>query len=174
MNQREFGKQGFPAGIDGAADCLCMAQLRHVLPQLMERYAGWTFNVYLRDGVTVTGVPRELIPGAGRAGLLRVGDFEHLPLREISAVRIPGGTYDESLDYLPAASAETLCDAMCEAAIRATIREEDFVQIRAGGQIVASELIVKNELGMIVTACFNGMNPTFIVTCHINALSLRH
>lgn len=151
-----------------------MAQLRHLLPQLLELYAGRTFNVYLRDGVAVTGVPRALIPGAGRAGLLRIGAFEHLPLREISAVRIPGGTYDERITYLPPPQgAQDLCDAMCEAAIRATLCEDDFVLIRAGGQIVADELIVKNVPGMVVTACFNGLNPTFIVSCHINAFSLR-
>lgn len=174
MNKKENVPVGLARPVCDPGDCLCLAQLRYVLPQILAVYSGWSVNLYLENGVTVTGVPRELIPGTEDAGLLRIGANQYVSLCNIAAIRIPGAYYDGGFDYLPLPSPmPESCYADWERAIRTALSEDELVQIRAGGQIVSNELVAESVFGMVVTACYNGIHPTFISSCHIDSFTIR-
>jgi hypothetical protein len=155
-------------------DYLSLIQLRHVLPQILAVYSVWSANVYLENGTTVTGLLRELIPVNEKADLVRISANQYVPLSGIAAIRIPGAYYDGCFDYLrvPDGIPEN-CYAARERAIRAALCEDGHVQIRAGGQIVSNELVMESVFGMIVTACYNGIHPTFISSSHIDSFTIR-
>ena len=157
-----------------AGDDLYLIQLRYVLPQILNAYSGWSSNLYLENGITVTGVIRELVPCAEHAMLLRVGADQYVPLLRVAAIRIPGAYYEGSFDYLPDPALPPRSDHICfEKAVRAALSEDELVQIRAGGQIVSHELVMESVFGMIVTACYNGIHPTFISSWHIDSFTIR-
>ncbi len=79
-------------------------------------------NFNMEDGGNTTGVPLSLYPPPDsneNAGLVLTDKDEAISLCKIASIKIPGATYDDSIEYLPVSSPEPVgCDANCESAIR--------------------------------------------------------
>ena len=157
--------------------CFAVAQLAHLLSQMITIYADTTWTVFSQSLASYSGKPLDLYqsPQASGPGILRLIDenneYEALPLQNITAIYPGGGTvYDPALTYLsPPEPLPQDCDADLLAAIQSYLPPGTPVEIRLGPTIVASGEVYRNEFGLIVLSNAAGETPVFIRHCKFYA-----
>ncbi len=155
--------------------CFAVAQLAHLLSQMITIYADTTWTVFSQSLASYSGKPLDLYqsPQASGPGILRLIDenneYEALPLQNITAIYPGGGTvYDPALTYLsPPEPLPQDCDADLLAAIQSYLPPGTPVEIRLGPTIVASGEVYRNEFGLIVLSNAAGETPVFIPALQI-------
>lgn len=155
--------------------CFAVAQLAHILSQMITAYPTTTWSVFSQSLASYSGVPLDLYasPDGSGPGLLRLvdanEDYEALSIAQISAIYPGDGTvYDPAFTFLP--SPDPLppgCDTNMIAAIRSYLPLGTSVDIRLGPSITATGDIYRNEYGVLVLSDTGGNTPVFIATPHI-------
>lgn len=158
--------------------CFAVAQMAHILSQMITAYAGRTWSVFTSTLATYSGMPLGLYtaPGAAQPALLQLvdvnGDYETLPIAGISAIYPGDGTvYDPSFTFLPAP--EPLppgCDTDLLSAIRSYLPVGTDVSLRMPVSISASGSIYKNEYGVLILSDESGNTPILIASPHIRRI----
>ncbi len=169
-----MGEQG-PAGLQGPVGeqgpvgkstiCLCTAQLKNLLPQLLGSYAGRIFSLNLESGSTVTDIPTGLYPTTD-PGLLLFPGGKAVSLSRIAAIKIPGATYNDSIAYIPDLN---LPQGDCEAALRAKLTQGSSVQLFTCGTDI-SGIVLKSACGIAVITDHDGRNLNFIPLCKVESI----
>lgn len=183
--QGPAGPQGIqgPAGSQGSLGstsyCFSIAQLAHVLSQLIEIYAGNTWTVYTSSLYSISGAPAGLYtsPDGSGAALLILFDgtnYEYLPLTSITTIYLGDGTvYDDSITYLKQPS--TLprgCDTDLIAAIHTSLALLTDIALLLGPSTSASGQVYRNEYGLLVLSDADGNTPIFIVPSQIQDITV--
>ena len=179
------GPAGGPTGPTGPAgtdvQCLCVAQMRNVLRQIISLYPNDNVEVSMESGNNASGRAGALLPAPNtnpNAGLLQLTNNQGVPQEAVSicriaSVRITSATYNNAITYLPAPSpAPTGCGADCESAVRSYLPVGTAgAAINAGGQTVAQGTVLQNVFGMLVLVGSNNSDPTFVSSCKAEILT---
>ncbi len=177
----ETGAQGPPGPPGDVTECVCVAQMRNVLRQIIALYPNDNVIISMESGNNASGRPSALIPAPNQnpnAGLFLLANNqgvvqEAVSICRITAVRITSAAYNTAITYLPAPTpAPTGCGADCQNAVRAYLPvNTPGVAIKAGGQTVGQGMVIRSEFGMIVLVGPNNSSPTFISTCKAEILT---
>lgn len=167
------GPIGPIGSLAGTSYCFSVAQLSHMLKQLMDLYPSETWSVFTTNLYSSSGVPDKLYtsPKGTDPGLLILrngSQYESIPLVAIAAIYLGGSTvYNDSLNYLiPPSPLPIGCDTDAIAALQNYLPLETDVLIMMGA-IQASGLVYKNEYGMLVLSDLDGNTPVFVVSSKI-------
>ncbi len=168
-----------PAG--NAVECSCVAQMRHVLTQIIALYPNDNVVVSMESGNNASGRANALLPGPitnPNSGLLQLVNNQGVPqealsLCRIAAVRVTSATYNNAITYLPAPTPTPEgCGADCQNAVRSYLPTGTTgAAINAGGQTVAQGTVIQNQFGMLVLVGPNNSDPTFVSTCKAEILT---
>lgn len=172
--QGPTGPTGPEGMLGGTSYCYSIAQLSHVLSQLITMYPG-TWTVFTGSLFSVTGTPGQLYtaPQATDAGLLILEDTginESFPLTAITAIYVGDGTvYNPAITYLPAPSPLPVgCDTNKILAIQSFLPvNTEISQLLLGASVQASGLVYRNEFGLLVLSDAGGNTPVFVPHCQI-------
>lgn len=176
------GPEGLPGSLNNTAACFVYAQLAHLLEQLISLYPGLTLYVFL-PGISpwwISGVPYEVYQSSEgtHGGLFILGDggYVAFPLSAIAALQFETDTavYNPAITYLQKPTFPPGCDTNIITAIHdyvSTIPEETIVLFNIGSNVRSTDLIYRNEYGLIVQADEFGNNPAFIPTTFITGIA---
>lgn len=153
-----------------ASQCFSMAQLAHVIEQLIVLYPTSVMSVFTTNLNVVTGTPYQLYasPDAQGAGMFILinsnSQYEAIPLLAITAIYAGDGTtYQESITYLtPPTPLPDDCDLNLSAAVRDYLPISTDVLIQLGVTTQATGLVHKNEYSVLVLSDETGSTPIFI------------
>ncbi len=157
-----------------------MAQMKHVLQQIITLYPHDNITVYMESGDNESGRPGALFPGPDdnpNAGVFLIYDTQGkvhgaVSICRIAAVTITSAAY-KTIEYLPAPTLMPIgCEVVCEEAIRQYLPVgTEKVGIKAGGQTVAGGKVKETPFGMIVTVGNTDSNPTFASACKVEVMT---
>ena len=155
--------------------CFAVAQLTHILSQMIAAYSTTTWSVFSTSLASYSGMPLDLYtsPQATGPGLLRLvdanGNYETLSLAHITAIYPGAGTvYDPAFTFLPPPVPLTPgCDTNLITAIQSYLPLGTSVNIRLGPSVSASGDIYRNEYGVLVLSDTDGNTPIVIATPQI-------
>lgn len=155
--------------------CFAVAQLAHILSQMITAYSTTTWSVFSSSLASYSGIPLDMYtsPNAAGPGFLRLVDvnsaYETLPIAHITAIYPGDGTvYDPTFTFLPPPDPlPSGCDTNLITAIQSYLPLGTSVEIRLGPAISASGNIYHNEYGVLVLSDTEGNTPIFIAAPHI-------
>jgi len=145
-----------------------IAQLAHILSQIITLYPANVIRIYVRGLYAIDGTPTELYSSASGPGLFITTidtDIQAMPLNMITGVYLgDASTYNESITYLPA---PTILPSGWDTNVITSV--QDYLPVGTAcsiyfsiGNSKAGE-VYKDELGMVVvTTDDTGLEPTFI------------
>ncbi|MGM9879348.1 MAG: hypothetical protein ACI31R_04915 [Bacilli bacterium] len=171
-----------PTGsIANTPSCLCVAQMRNIIEQIISLYPDDNLIVAMESGNNASGRPGSLIPGPDTnpdAGLFQLVNTQGTPeealsICRIASITVTSSTYNDAITYLPVPSpALEGCGANCEAAARSYLPVGTTnVDINAGGQTVAQGDVLRSEFGMVVIVGNDNSNPSFVSLCHAETIN---
>ncbi|ADY56328.1 hypothetical protein Sgly_2035 [Syntrophobotulus glycolicus DSM 8271] len=167
-------------GLADTSACFSMAQLAHIIEQLIVLYPTSTMSVFTTNLITVTSMPYQLYtsPAADGPGLFILKDagnrIDIVPLTSIVAIYVGADTvYNPAITYLPPPSPLPLgCDTNLIAAMRDYLPIGTDVVIRLGVAAQASGAIYKSDYGIIVLSDADGNTPIFIPVMQTASVAL--
>jgi hypothetical protein len=167
-------------GLTDTSVCFSIAQLAHIIEQLIVLYPTSTMSVFTTNLATINSMPYQLYtsPAAGGPGLFVLrdasGQIDTVPLTSIVAIYTGQDTvYDPAITFLPPPSPLPQgCDTNLIAAVRDYLTIGTNVAIRVGVAAVATGEIYKSEYGVVVLSDAGGNTPIFIPATQIAAITL--
>ncbi len=155
--------------------CFAVAQLTHILSQMIAAYSTTTWSVFSTSLASYSGIPLDMYtsPHVTGPGLLRLvdanGNYEALSIAHITAIYPGDGTvYDPAFTFLPPpVPLPPGCDTNLITAIQSYLPVGTSVNIRLGPSVAASGDIYRNEYGVLVLSDTAGNTPIVIATPHI-------
>jgi len=156
-------------------NCFAVAQLSHILSQMITAYPTTTWTVTTQSVTNYLGVPLDIYtsPNATGPGFLRLvnanGNTEAITIAKITAATPGIGTeYDPNFTFLPPPDPLPLgCDADNIAAIQSylSLGTDVYMSFGASGNVAGS--VYRNEYGILVLSNEQGEIPIFVATPHI-------
>ena len=169
------GATGPTGTVENTTSCLCIAQMRNVIQQIITLYPNDNLTIAMESGNNASGRPGSLLPAPPdnpNSGLFQLVNAQGTPeeavsICRIAAITVTSSTYNQAITYLPAPSPlPSGCDSNCESAIREYLPvNTPSVDINSGGQTVAQGTIIRSEYGMVVVVGPNNSNPAFVSLC---------
>jgi Collagen triple helix repeat (20 copies). len=174
------GPQG-PKGEPGElADCVCIAQMKYVLKQLIELFPYSNILVNYENGGSAIGIPHSLTPAYPHSGVLVLTNCAGAITHRIDICKIVAITLlckdslyecDElKLHFLPGPCHHIAgCLADCEAAIRETLQSLVGtcvnVTVIAGGNLLETNKVTATAYGIAILG-----ESTIVSTCGIDEI----
>lgn len=144
----------------GSSYCFSMAQLAHIVEQLITLYPASVMSVFTTNLNTITGTPYQLYASATENS----GQHIAIPLKAITAIYTGDDTvYNPAISYLiPTAPLPKGCDTDLMTAVYDYLPLLTEVILRMGVTVQASGAIYRNEYGLLVLSDAAGSTPIFV------------
>ena len=170
-----------PKGEPGiSVECLCVAQIKSALKQIMHLFPDDKVIIYYENGQHAEGIPVEIYPENGDGGIIKLADCrgiitDRINLCKIAAITVIGDcelslfNRDGSLklDFISPPHHMLSADpCSCEYAVRKSLilsaRMKKTVKIVAGGSELERNIVTASAFGIVIL----GKN-TIVSTCMV-------
>ena len=178
--QGEKGEKGEKGETCASVECICVAQIKNILRQIICLFPKSKILVNYENGGYAIGIPVALVPEHSDGGVLKLANCCGLITHRINICRIAAITLisdcDDSFfdkngcikfDFLPPPCQSQKNDALsCEYAVRnsliASACEKEMVTIIAGGSLLESNFVTAAAFGVVALG-----KTTIVSTCKI-------